>query len=126
MLGGIHRVAERTGQTLAMESALTSNASLRGPCLERAEINRAVADDKVVDEAPQSARRLARGPTRARVVDKAPLRTWSAGGVNAAGDTPPELELPLFEIEDVRSAPPAAVEIFKAGLPRTGFAFKGR
>ncbi len=40
-------------------------------------------------------------------------------GVRAADDA-------LLEIEDVRSAPPAAVEIFKAGLPRTGFAFKGR
>jgi len=49
-----------------------------------------------------------------------------AGGVAASDDALLDLALPLFETEDVRSALPAAVEAFKAGLPRPGFAFKGR
>ncbi len=89
-------------------------------------MNALVADDKLVDEAAQFARMLARGPTRAHVVRKALLRAWSAGGVSAADDALLELALPLFETEDVGSALPEAVEAFKAGLPRRSFAFKGR
>jgi hypothetical protein len=37
-----------------------------------------------------------------------------------------DIALPLFETEDVKSALPAAVEAFKAGLPRPTFKFKGR
>jgi hypothetical protein len=93
---------------------------------ERGVVNRVIADDKLVDDAGQFARKLVQGPTRAHSAHKALLRTWSAGGVAAADNALLDLALPLFETEDVRSALPTAVEAFKAGQPRPNFAFKGR
>jgi len=113
MLGGIQRIAERAGKVFAMEWALT--------------VSRVVADDKLVDDAGQFGGKPAQRPTRAHSVHKALLMTWSAGGVTAADDGLIDLALPLFDTEDMFSAPPAAaVEAFKAGLPRPNFAFKGR
>ena len=126
MLGGIQRVAERAGKAFAMEWALTSEHVPARTMFERGVVNRVVADDKLVDDAGQFARKLAQGPTTAHSVHKALLRTWSAGGVTAADSALLDLALPLFETEDVRSALPAAVEAFKAGLPRPNFVFKGR
>jgi enoyl-CoA hydratase/carnithine racemase len=126
MLGGVQRVAERAGKAFAMDWALTSEHIPARIMFERGVVSRVVADDKLLGEARGFARKLAIGPTRAHAVHKALLRTWSAGGVAASDDALLDLALPLFETEDVRSALPAAVEAFKAGLPRPGFAFKGR
>ncbi len=93
--------------------------------MDRGLVNRVVADEALLAEATAFARRLADGPTRAHVAHKALLRIWADGGVAAADGALLDIALPLFESEDVRSALPAAVEAFKAGLPRPAFDFKG-
>jgi len=125
MLGGIQRIADRAGKAFAMEMALTSEQVPARTMMDRGLVNRVVADEALLAEATEFARRLADGPTRAHVAHKVLLRIWADGGVAAADGALLDIALPLFESEDVRSALPAAVEAFKAGLPRPAFDFKG-
>ncbi|HXD05902.1 MAG TPA: enoyl-CoA hydratase/isomerase family protein [Burkholderiaceae bacterium] len=126
LLGGIHRVAERAGRSLASEWAMTSQ-KVSAATMERFGIvNRVVDDAALAEEAGAFARRIARGPTRAYAAHKALLRAWGLGGVSAADEAMFDIAMPLFETQDVREGLSSAVRALKAGKPRPVLDFKGR
>lgn len=126
IMGGIYRVAERAGRSLAMEWALTSERVPAQRMADAGVVNRVVADDVLLEEALELATRLSRGPTRAHAAHKALLRTWSVGGVAAADQSMFDISMPLFETDDARMAMRLAVDAMAAGRPRPELDFQGR
>ena len=126
LLGGIYRVAERVGQSKAMEWALTSE-QLSARMMERhGVVNRVVPDAELLQEATALATKLSTTATRAHAAHKTLLRIWATGGVAAADEAMFDIALPLFESEDAELAISASASAYKAGRPRPSFAFKGR
>jgi enoyl-CoA hydratase/carnithine racemase len=125
-LGGIYRMADRVGPTLAYEWALTSE-EIPAEVLERhGAVNRLFDEADLLPEATRFAEKLAKGPTLAHGVHKALLRTWSIGGVAAAESIMPDLYLPLLNSEDWKKGLKSAVAAYRAGTPRPQLEFEGR
>lgn len=125
LLGGIYRVAERAGRARAIEWALTSERVAASAMADAGVVNRVVADESLLDEATDFARRVASGPTRAHAAHKALLRTWAVGGVAAADDAMFDIAMPLFDTADVKTGLASAVDALKAGRQRPELAFQG-
>jgi enoyl-CoA hydratase/carnithine racemase len=126
LLGGIYRVAERAGRARAFEWALTSEQIPARTMADAGAVNRVVADDTLLQEATDLARKLADGPTRAHAAHKALLQAWAAKGTTAADQAMFDLAMPLFETQDARAGLASAVTAYKAGRPRPALEFHGR
>lgn len=126
LLGGVYRVAERVGRAKAIEWALTSEQVPAEVAAAHGLVNRVVDDDKLLAEAHAFALKIAKGATKAHAAHKALLRIWATGGTAAADEAMMDIALPLFATDDVRTNLPKAVELYKAGKPRTPFPFTGK
>jgi enoyl-CoA hydratase/carnithine racemase len=126
LLGGIYRVAERAGRSVASEWALTSQQIPAMSMMQRGVVNRVVSDAELDQSARELAVQAARGPTRAYAAHKALLRIWAEAGVAAADTAMFDIAMPLFETEDVKRGIPSAVAAVRANRPRPAVDFKGR
>ncbi|CAB3788417.1 Short-chain-enoyl-CoA hydratase [Paraburkholderia caffeinitolerans] len=126
VLGGIYRVAERAGHARASEWALTSE-KVPATTMERyGVVNRVVADEELMAQASDFARKAAAGPTRAYAAHKALLRIWAEGGVAVADRAMSGIAMPLFETDDARRGIRSAVDALNEGRPRPAMDFNGR
>lgn len=88
---GIAQLADRVGQSRALEFAFLG-AAFDAEEMERLNIvSRVVDDDRLDQEAGALACRLAAGPTRAYGSVKSMLRSWRSGGLDAARSSVPAL-----------------------------------
>lgn len=126
LLGGIYRVAQRAGRSMAIEWALTSEQVPAATMLQHGVINQVLPDDQLVASATEFARKVAQGPTLAHAAHKALLRIWAIGGPAAADEAMFDIAMPLFESADGKLAIPASVKALREGTPRPQFPFAGR
>ena len=125
VLGGVYRIAERAGRSVASQWSMTSEPVPASTMHQRGVVNQVVPDADLLSTARDLAARLAKGPTRAYAAHKALLRIWAESGVTAADSAMFEIAMPLFETNDVRRGLASAVSALKAGHPRPTMDFKG-
>ena len=125
ILGGVYRVAERSGRAFASQWSMTSEQVPAATMMQRGVINMVVPDDELLSSARELAGRLAKGPTAAYAAHKALLRIWAESGVAAADSAMFDIAMPLFETDDVKRGIPSAVNALKAGRPRPPMDFAG-
>jgi enoyl-CoA hydratase/carnithine racemase len=89
-------------------------------------VNRVVADEVLEEQALDMAKRLASGPTRAIAANKALLRLWSQGGVEAADAALVDLSMPVVESEDAKQGLKSALDAMAKGIKRPTLVFEGR
>lgn len=127
LLGGVQRVAERVGRTLAMQWAITSEEITADKALQTGLINQVVPRDQIraagqawLDQVGVNA------PTMSHAAHKKLLRAWSEGGVEAADALIVDMAKAVFDSEDGIGAVQSAADALNAGKPRPDYPFQGK
>jgi enoyl-CoA hydratase/carnithine racemase len=103
LLGGVQRLAERSGPSRAREIIYTAD-QYDAATFERWNIvNRVVPDEKFEAEARAFAERLASGATLAFAAGKKIVRAYLEGGIRNADRAVAEIAPELFETADMRA-----------------------
>jgi enoyl-CoA hydratase/carnithine racemase len=126
LIGGVQRVAERAGRNFAAELAYAFEPYTAEVMHQRGLVNRVVAEEALDEQALAMAKRLASGPTRAIAANKALLRLWSQGGVEAADAALVDLSMPVVESEDAKRGLKSALDAMAKGIKRPDLEFEGR
>ncbi|QIZ01117.1 enoyl-CoA hydratase/isomerase family protein [Streptomyces sp. S1D4-11] len=125
-LGGVQRLAERVGRSLAYQWVLTSE-QIPAEVLERhGAVNRVIDEAELLPEATRFAEKLAKGATLAHGAHKTLLRSWAIGGIAAADDIMPDVFMPLLKSEDWKRGLQNGIAAYLAGKPRPELDFEGR
>jgi enoyl-CoA hydratase/carnithine racemase len=125
-LGGTQRLARRCGDARAREIVYTTDV-FDAATFERWNIiNRIVADDALDREALALTRRLAAGPTRAHAVTKHLVRTFNAGGLEAADQELLTEAVKLWDSRDMRTAVEQVLTVDRAKIRSLAISFSGR
>lgn len=101
-MGGTARLAQRAGLSRARELVMTAGVYPAQTMLEWGVVTRVYDDARFEQNATRFARRLAQGPTLAHDATKTILRTFAAGGIQAADARTPTAAANLFGSADVR------------------------
>ncbi|HSW16703.1 MAG TPA: enoyl-CoA hydratase/isomerase family protein [Ramlibacter sp.] len=126
LLGGVQRVAERSGRARAMKWALTSERVSAEELLEAGVVTEVVPADELAARAQDWARRLADGPTLAHAAHKRLLREWASGGIAAADRAIPELAEQIFASADAQRGVASGLDALARGIQRPVLKFEGR
>lgn len=125
LAGGVQRVAERAGRSVAARLVMLSEEMTAEEALALHIAAKVVPDTELAETAFGLAVKLAEGPTRAHSVTKAILTAWSAGGVRAADEAMIEHVSVLLATDDVQRGVASAIEAIDAGKERPAMVFNG-
>lgn len=121
LMGAIQRQVQRAGIVRAKEMSMLGRR-YDAETMEKWNIINRVVDDETLDEAAMSfALELANGPTRAHMITKEIANIAAGRGVEAADAEMENLQVPLWESEDLRTG---VESLMKRGPGRA--VFKGR
>ncbi|MEJ2800798.1 enoyl-CoA hydratase/isomerase family protein [Comamonadaceae bacterium PP-2] len=126
LAGGVQRVAERAGRSVAARLVMLSDEISAGEALALHIATQVVPDALLPATAFDLAVKLAAGPTRAHAVTKSILSAWSAGGVRAADEAMIEHVSVLLTTDDVQRGVASAIEAIEAGKERPEMVFSGK
>lgn len=121
--GGVMQLAQRIGRARALEFVFLSDLHGADEMADLNLVNRVVPDDQLEDTAGSLVDRLAIGPPAAYATTKLLLRTWAAGGINAAKSILYDVSMPIFDDEEVQGALRAAAAAATQGRPFPGQIF---
>jgi enoyl-CoA hydratase/carnithine racemase len=125
LLGGVQRLAERTGPSRAREIIYTADQYDAAKFERWNIVNRVIPDETFESETRAFAERLANGATRAYAAGKKIMRAYLDGGIRAADKVVDEVGPPLFESEDMRAGVAGLLEHGPRGF-RDKVVFRGR
>ncbi|MEL7452886.1 MAG: enoyl-CoA hydratase/isomerase family protein [Pseudomonadota bacterium] len=125
-LGGVQRVAERVGRTLATKWAITAERVDAQTALDTGLITEVVPVEDLEAVAQRWVDKLKGDATLAHAAHKKLLRAWSNGGIAEADAMMGQMAGEILHSEDAQGCLPAASEAVKTGAPRPEFDFKGR
>lgn len=126
LAGGVQRVAERAGRSVASRLVMLSDEISAGEAMAMNIVAKVVPDDRLEAVAFEHAVKLASGPTRAHAVSKAILSAWSAGGVRSADEAMIEHVSVLLATDDVQRGVSSAIKAIEAGTERPALDFNGQ
>jgi enoyl-CoA hydratase/carnithine racemase len=125
-LGGTQRLAQRCGDARARQIVYTADV-FDAATFERWNIiNRIVPDDALDREALALTKRLAAGPTRAHAVTKHLVRTFNAGGLEAADQEILTEAVKLWDSHDMKGAVEQVLNVDRAKIRSLAISFSGR
>lgn len=126
LLGGVQRVAERSGRARAARWALTTEMISAADALAAGVVAEVVPDDQLELATLRWAQVFARGATRAHSAHKRLLTAWASGGLGAADELLTQLTAEVMHTEDAQLGVASAVEALSNGTERPDLEFAGR
>lgn len=126
LAGGIQRVAERAGRSVAANLVMLSREVSANEALRMGLVAEVAPDAQLAEVAEMHASALAQGPTRAHAVTKSILGAWSAGGVRGADEVMIEHVSALLATDDVQRGVASAIPALESGAARPPMTFSGQ
>ncbi|CAD0187212.1 Carnitinyl-CoA dehydratase [Ruegeria sp. THAF57] len=118
LAGGVQRLAERAGRTVAARMVMLSEEVSAPDALAMNLITKVLPDATHADECFRLCRELGQGPTRAQAMTKNLLAAWSTGGVRLADEVMLEHVANILVTEDAKRGITSATEAFEKGHER--------
>lgn len=126
LAGGIQRIAERAGRSVAARLVMLSEEISSAEALAMNIVAQVVPNDRLEVVAFEQAVKLATGPTRAHAVTKSILSAWSASGVRGADEVMIEGVSVLLATDDVQRGVSSAITAIEMGHDRPAMIFNGQ